>query len=553
MAVKAASSRLNRRSFLGTIGAGVAATAALKKLGVSPLGVGTAEASTLGSTALAGAGSRDRAEAALAQRVAAAQMAFDRPQPLNEGNGEEHDYPYVANYSKGLPHDNLGNVQPAAYQAMLAAGASGDPAMFDAIPLAGPRPLTNPQAGKAFDLEGPDCHALTIRPAPRIDGPENSSEMGEAYWQALLRDVPFNDYNTNPLVAAAAQDMSRFSDFRGPKYRGRVTPATLFRGNTPGDLVGPYISQFMLKDVPYGSQMISQRQATTPPGSDYMTTYPAWLAVQNGSLPKPIPTEGTLRYMRNIRDLTHYVHVDALYQAYLNACLILLAAGAPFDAGNPYPPTSNQMGFGTYGGPHILSLVTEQATRALKAVWFQKWFVHRRLRPEEFGGRIHNHMTGAATYPINQEILDSQAVQATHSKFGTYLLPMAFEEGSPMHPAYGSGHATVAGACVTILKAWFDESWVIPSPVVANSDGTALVPYTGRDRGLITVGGELNKVAANVGHGRDMSGVHWRTDIVEAQTLGEQVAIGILEEQKAGYNEGGTFSLTKFDGQTITI
>ncbi len=33
-------------------------------------------------------------------------------------------------------------------------------------------------------------------------------------------------------------------------------------------------------------------------------------------------------------------------------------------------------------------------------------------------------------------------------------LPMAFQEGSPMHPSYGAGHATVAGACVTILKAY---------------------------------------------------------------------------------------------------
>jgi hypothetical protein len=45
------------------------------------------------------------------------------------------------------------------------------------------------------------------------------------------------------------------------------------------------------------------------------------------------------------------------------------------------------VGFGTFGGPHILALLTEVSTRALKAVWYQKWLVHRRLRPEEFGGR----------------------------------------------------------------------------------------------------------------------------------------------------------------------
>ena len=31
------------------------------------------------------------------------------------------------------------------------------------------------------------------------------------------------------------------------------------------------------------------------------------------------------------------------------------------------------------------------------------------------------------------------------SQYGTYLLPQAYPEGSPLHPAYGSGHATVAG------------------------------------------------------------------------------------------------------------
>lgn len=72
--------------------------------------------------------------------------------------------------------------------------------------------------------------------------------------------------------------------------------------------------------------------------------------------------------------------------------------------------------FGTFGGPHILSLVTEVATRALKAVWFQKWYVHRRLRPEEFGGRVHYHLSGATAYPIDSEILNSQAVQQTFSR-----------------------------------------------------------------------------------------------------------------------------------------
>jgi hypothetical protein len=128
---------------------------------------------------------------------------------------------------------------------------------------------------------------------------------------------------------------------------------------------------------------------------------------------------------------------------------------------------------------------------------------------------------------------------------------MAFREGSPTHPAYGAGHATVAGACVTILKAWFDESFVIPNPVVSNALGTGLVSAPGTP--TLTVGGELNKVAANIAIGRNMGGVHWRTDYTESVRLGEAIALAVLEEQKLCYNEFSGLSVTRFDGIRVTI
>jgi hypothetical protein len=183
--------------------------------------------------------------------------------------------------------------------------------------------------------------------------------------------------------------------------------------------------------------------------------------------------------------------------------------------------------------------------------------VHRRLRPEAFGGRIEVQRNGNAAGQglgrydgiIDGEVLNSAAVAAIENAHnGSALLPLAFPEGSPTHPAYGAGHATVAGACVTILKAWFDESFQIVDPVEANADGTALVP-TGGDP--LTVGGELDKVAANIALGRNAGGVHWRTDYTESIKLGERVALGILEEQKLCYNEDHHLSVTRFDGTTI--
>ena len=478
---------------------------------------------------------------------------FERQQPSlsHDTNGEEDLYPNkIASYSKGLPHNQLGEVNLAAYSAMIAALGSGKPADFEAIPLGLGRKLTNPQAGLAFDLEGPDSHQLSLRPAPTIAGAEGASDLAECYWMALARDVQFSHYDADAMIVAACADLSAFSDFRGPKNGGIVTPATIFRGNTPGDLVGPYLSQFLWLDIPMGALLIPQRMQTVLPGVDYLTSFSEWLAIQNGFSPDSYPLDATPRYIRNLRDLGEWVHVDALYQAYHQACLILLGMGASFGPGNPYSSSATQIGFGTFGGPHILSLVTEVATRALKAVWYQKWFVHRRLRPEAFGGLVHNTRTGAATYSLNPEVLNSAAVDAVFSANGTYLLPIGSPEGCPTHPSYGAGHATVAGACVTILKAWFDESFVIPEPVVSNPAGTDLDNFTGP---ALTVGNELNKLAANVAIGRNALGFHYRSDYWDSLKLGEAVAIGVLQENKACYNEAGSFTFKKFDGTPVTI
>jgi hypothetical protein len=464
---------------------------------------------------------------------------------------------FIGNFSKGLPHNSFGEVDPAAYQTLL--HAVDKETDFDKITLGGGRKLTNPQSGLATDQEGPDPKDLKILAAPKLDSAEEAAEGVELYWMALLRDVPFTDFDTNPDAAAAAE-LSGLQDYTGPKIGGKVTPRTIFRGCEAGDLAGPLVSQYLFHDIGYGALTVAQRLQTVLPGKDYLTKFDEWLHIQNGDNPATGDAfDSTPRYVRNMRDIGQWVHVDALYQAYLDACLILLDSGAPFDAGNPYlpphPDAKTQIGFGTFGGPHILSLVTEVATRALKAVWWQKWFVNRRLRPEAYGGLVHLKKEGTRDYPIHPQILNSEALKRTHAKFGSYLLPLAFPEGSPTHPAYGAGHATVAGACVTILKAWFDEDAPLPfKPQVPNADGTALVDYTGPDAGGLTVGGELNKVAANIAIARNMAGVHWRSDYQQSIYLGERVALHILKRQRHDYHERDwSFTLRRFDGTKVTI
>ena len=287
---------------------------------------------------------------------------------------------------------------------------------------------------------------------------------------------------------------------------------------------------------------------------DYLTDFASWLAVQNGQGPFPANVISGTSYIKNGRDLGAWVHLDVTFQAYLFAAQWLLTHGAPFNPGNPYLEITNQAGVQTFGNQHILDLLGEVSNRALKAMWYQKWFVHRALRPIAYGGLVENKITGIANYPIHSDVLNSQAVGQVYSRHGSYLLPAAYPEGNPQHPSYGEGHGVIAGACVTALKAFFNESFVMPNPVVASDDGQSLLPYTGFDAGQITVGGELNKLANNVALGRDMAGVHWRSDAEQALLLGEAVTISILRDQHSTYNEPFTgFTFTKFDGTTITV
>jgi hypothetical protein len=534
--------RVDRRTFLNR--------AALTS-GLTLTGIGSSWMTAPALASLDGSSNRRRHNAAYQCRMAAAHVARQRPLPNHLANGDEARYQDRAgSYSKGLPHDSLGNVDRHAYAALLAALESADPREFEQIPMAGSRKLVSPQAAFAFDLEGADAGSLAIRPAPALASAEAAGELAELYWMAAARDVPFTDYVADPLINAAAVDLSRLSDFRGPKQGEIVTPATIFRGNTPGDLVGPFVSQFLWMDIPMGALRIPQLIETATPDLDYLTSYTDWLDSQNGEPPSaPNTLDPTRCYIRDLRDLAQWVHVDALYQAYHQACLILLSV-APGDPGLPYATSATQEGFATFGGPHILSLVTEVATRALKAVWFQKWLVHRRLRPEAMGGLVHQTLSRMVDRPLHDDILRSAGPEQASLSHGTHLLPQAFAEGCPLHPSYGSGHATVAGACVTVLKAWFDESFVLPNPVVADATGLVLQPYTGP---ALTVGNELNKLAANVAIGRNAAGIHYRSDYWDSVRLGEQVALTILEEQRLTYNEEATLTLTLFDGTTITV
>jgi hypothetical protein len=409
-----------------------------------------------------------------------------------------------------------------------------------------------------------------------------------------------------------------------------IKTQTLFRTGLVGEDVGPLVSQFFIRPIGYGVQSIDQKEVPYIAKRDFLTTHGEWLLAQNTGKDKYgrdygncnnyadqrncpnnmyYPTENgnadgpvIKRYISTMRDLARFVNRDALHQAYFNAALFLDGIGTPVDAGNPYRGNrySREGGFATLGGPDLLTLVSEVASRALKVIWRQKWLVHRRCRPEVYGGllqmQLKGYMGGMRAYGLPQTVEecnqfdnalnDTLAAVASHNAAQnggseTLFLPMAFSAGSPSHPAYGAGHATVAGACVTVLKAWFEEDAKLADIFARVNAGLPKDPpagmlkllqpgyrkkggtledfcepqeYTGDDADKITVGGELNKIASNVAMGRSMGGVHWRSDNTRSLRLGEEIAIEILRKRTMEYAERPvSFTFRSFDRNVVHI
>lgn len=603
-------------------------------------------------------------------------------------NGDEATFQnqrFVGSFTKGLPHDDSGRVaDPDDFKRFRVAIHTGDffndcsPALGRAewravVPNGGVRGWESPEAGLTFEMHGPDSHSVTMPPAPALGTDQLTFEMAEVYWLALLRDVPFSSFqrdSDSSQLDPAIQHLSALpwmqngmptSPNLSRRQRrlnagNRLDKQTIFRGVTPGDEAGPYLSQFMLIGTPgpenrkaniteglidYGAIKVDQRVTPAKADLDHMTTWDVFLDVQDAANlkgfdqfelvhPNGIESdkdeksseEFIKRFITTPRDLATYVHFDALYEAYLNACLILLGFRAPVDPGiralnnRTLVPGGLVDGFALFGGPHVLNLVTEVATRALKAVRYQKFNIHCRLRPEALAGWMEainagkpeiegigalkqmydvlnaeqggiNLLDEVRQYNGQQNTAEKNAMRpylqdAAASGAETALLPMAFPEGSPMHPAYGAGHATVAGACVTMLKAFFDTDAVF----VKRNDRLAIVPCDERQDGdqpiayvpmlnestreseledcgsslsePLTVGGELNKVAANISIGRNMAGVHYYTDYIDSLVMGEKISIGLLLEQSLAYEiypdvACPSFSLTTFLGRELVI
>jgi hypothetical protein len=511
------------------------------------------------------------------------------PKPSQNPNGDEARPDKIGTYSKGLIQKSPGFVDTTAFKAFRdAINASGSAPGTHIMPggiLGGTTKLNGPQGAFAFELDCLDSAQFgsdTVPSAPGLSSKEYGTELVELYWASLLRDVPFTEFETNEIAkeAAAELDSAKFkSTYAGPlDSNGKVTPRVLFRGGFnagattgpkpaadrpkyfAGELTGPYLSQFCFRPTNFGVQEIDQKLFTSPAGSDFMVDEVTWGLVQAGKstgISFPLDTTDR-RYLHDGRGLCSYTHQDELYQAYFIAYLAMKTMNIPLNITSPYgkmpPDLKSEQPFGTFGGPDVAATLAALAKAALNAVWYQKWVIHLRHRPEAGGGLVHLQNKGIVPAgTIDANVFSSKALAASVKKYGSDFLSQAFPEGSPPHPAYPTGHGCVAGACITALKFFYEGGTIIPNPMVPSEDGKHLRPYayTPADGGLMTVNGELHKLAHNISFGHGIhAGIHWRSDTDYSLLLGEEVALSFLQDQVQTYSEKVSITITKMNGQT---
>lgn len=464
--------------------------------------------------------------------------------------------------------------------------------------------LANPLSSLATLLVGATQGVLNVDNVPYLSSPAAASEMVELYAQVIARDIPFIDYAIDPTIIRLLNSSHLNNKFviANLKYAPSnattpLTSKTIFRGRNYGDIIGPYISQLLYLNFRAGALNSIQKYLVPPTRDEALdqnirnewgVSLEETINIQNVNLnllPPVTPnTYFVPKFIYSGRSLAEAVHNDAIYQFFYQSALLLSSLGAQNNSG--WPVSTNQSTFITGNGPASLLCILADATGyALKHAFYWKWQHFRKLRPDAFGLWIHDVKSGLVAnennFDISNIILDNQVLDDNvkiNAKWipnnDSYTLSQTYREGSPMHPAYVSGHAIIAGVCATILKIFFDgeqkwlslpgiisgsQSGIANSVVQANSDGSELVAYNDNDSIDVTVGGEINKLAFNVAMGRNWAGIHYRSDADQGIQLGEQVAFYYMQDimstmvENDANGDAPVISFRKFDGNQTSI
>lgn len=487
-----------------------------------------------------------------------------------DGSFEPHlrkicfDDKYVGTYSKGLPHDSNGFVDQTEMIKLITALKERDSKKLAQVKLGSKLRLVNPSAAWSQELFGQNNNSYRYSKLPSLSSEKMAAQMVELYCMSLSRDIPFHQYRTSALIAdcckyintlkyypQVADEENRTKSHVCCTDPHKVTPYNIFRGPMYGDLQGPYISQFLYRDMKMGGFIQKQKYPTILEGYDFMKAWDPALAAQSGNITESRPPHREIsRYIITGRDLACYVRADEPYQAFYNTCVILLDQKVPMNPGISKLLSQNPTEgfFVDLGRADIQTTLAMVGRAALSACWYVKWNTLF-LRPEAYGIEVERvYRDRRNKFGVSPTLLDNAVLQAVRSRNGTALLSQVYEEGAPTHPSTPSGHAAIAGACVTVLKFFFDSKHEIDiyEPDV---EGQKLV-NTGMKT---TVGQELDKLASNIGIGRNWAGIHYWMDSISGIKIGEKVAISCLKDLIRRYPVHLEISLPRFNEKSVTI
>jgi hypothetical protein len=474
----------------------------------------------------------------------------------------------------------------------------------------GPRVLVNPRSSKAISLNvapftNIDVAEILYRQRNQrqrllgeisLSSEFTAAELCELYGQSLLRDQTLGQYS-GPIAELVVKALNSFGKYFVWTYDGNgqavtaadipVTLGNLFRGvcDAKPD-TGTYLSGFLtLRRPPLfpsgcapGVANLTRANTFARFGTllevvqgelleEFGVTLKEYAGLQNSEIPRPYDCRhfdrtGVIRTGRHMGD---YVHVDSAYEEYIRATDILTGMNVDRSPNSPYsrPSLNPNEGDGpTLGPPDCWAMVGAIRAEAERAAWTQKYLVARRARPEVMAALVHLAKADPAHFlrnllspsffapgPVSDllEEVKSRNYGLNGGVEKNYLLPQMYPEGSPAHPAWTSGHATIAGACVTVIKAIFNNLVTYKVPAFGGEPNVAET----------TVKCDLDKVASNVAIGRGWGGVHYRSDGEHGILLGEQIAIDYLQNYIRTYAEEFRyfrgFQLIKRNGTPIRI
>ena len=538
------------------------------------------------------------------------------------------------------------------------------------------RKLVDPYCIWDTEVFGIFRSAYLIPPAPSPTSAHACAELVELYAMALLRDANINYFSDivnlssniykdtvayldgNPIMKNILNGLNEpnIKDYLGAPVdpiSGEITYNTLFRGNAVGDLVGPYISQFLYYNVGMGALFYRQQyrcysntclegiygkrptDGSTPicfnesdkTGqafwqnvngilylgntsktflNDYVKTPSEFVTIWNGgSLPihtSPVPcsdcTGSTpckcadntvckdcsgiyyntpVRYISTFRDGAMNVLRDLVWQYFYTAATILItcpnydptAVGKVSKTNYGVPVgffVDGRVGsrFVSLGQVDLFTLLAQAGKNSMDSCWLWK-YSQMKLRPEEMAYQVDIKKRYGFGLDFSSNLLNNIILKdISNNNNGYYLLPQVFNNGSPNHPSYPSGHATYAGAMSTIIKAWFNcdssmNAYQSAELYPALNSGNSTSEFTKQEfyiseNTLLTVEGEINKLASNCAILRNIGGVHYRTDAEAGLRIGELVAIKTLEDWVQNYtNNNIVFRFRLRDGTKYEI